>query len=170
MSRQLLIERAMQAVQARRATSISHDTSGARGANGLASPLAREAGTSAEAWLGRQTQAVEPSSAMPQLLCLARWPDLRQVQVTDVVMVARVCGLLSYSPSAERLIHRRLGVEREQLLPVLDWLRSSGCLRYAGTSASEPLANTEAAGDDGLTLAAPAGGSIWQRLMRKLAG
>ncbi|MGJ7505479.1 MULTISPECIES: hypothetical protein [unclassified Variovorax] len=64
-----------------------------------------------------------------KVLTLASWPQLRQVPADRLGCYARICVLLAYAPSVGFLIHRRLGLESEEVLPVLHALHDAGHLR-----------------------------------------
>ena len=101
-----------------------------------------------------------------KVLHLTSWPSMRELPPDRLMAFARVCALLSLSPSVGFLVHRRLGLPREAVLPVLHALHADGHLRLAGTEGQAAEAtDTSPAELDRESTRRP---NVWTKLLAKL--
>jgi len=91
---------------------------------------------------------------------LAEWPQIRHVPKGQQGTTARVCALLSACPSAGFLVHRRLGLTMEEVLPILESLYSQGYLQCHAMRKQE----------EDIHEPMPAKSNIWEKLLKKLTG
>jgi hypothetical protein len=113
---------------------------------------------------------VDGSQVLRTVWRLESWPDMRRVPADRLLICARVCALLAHVPSAEYLIHRRLGLTAEEVQPLLGWLRSEGHVvtMKSGGGASASAGSSEPDGVQELAPLSGARGSMWGRLLRRL--
>lgn len=107
-----------------------------------------------------------------KVLMLASWPQMRAVPAELLAIYARVCALLAYSPSVGFLVHRRLGLESMEVLPVLRALHEAGHLRVTTGDAHH---QSDVQGDAIAVEASidaqvepPPRNTLWTRLLAKL--
>lgn len=103
-----------------------------------------------------------------RVLHLTSWPHMRAIPPDRLIACARVCALLSHGPSVGFLVHRRLGLPREAVLPVLHALHADGCLRLAGDE--EQQATTTAAWSTDPYPESTRRPNVWVKLLQKLLG
>lgn len=122
---------------------------------------------------GPVTDSVLPAHPSPydtKVLTLQSWPHMRALPAQQLGRYARVCSLLAYNPSVGYLVHRRLGLDAAEVMPVLQALHDAGHLRVgsdevrpAGPALGEARAQSVAS-----PTAAPR--ALWGRLLAKLLG
>jgi hypothetical protein len=102
-----------------------------------------------------------------KMLHLTSWPELRTVPPDCLIDCARICALLSQIPSVGFLVHRRLALPRDKILPVLQALHARGHLRIVGgdTPAANPAGACEPGEPNGTPTRRP---SVWEKLFAKL--
>lgn len=102
-----------------------------------------------------------------KMLHLTSWPELRVVPQDCLIACARICALLSQSPSVGFLVHRRLALPRDQILPVLRALHARGHLRIVGSDlpAANPAGACEPGEPEGTSTRRP---SVWDKLLARL--
>lgn len=101
-----------------------------------------------------------------KVLHLTSWPAMRELPPDRLIVCARVCALLSLSPSVGFLVHRRLGLPREAILHVLHTLHADGHLRLGGAEGQQTeAADTSLADHDRESTRRP---NVWTKLLAKL--
>jgi len=101
-----------------------------------------------------------------KVLYLTSWPSMRELPPDRLMACARVCALLSLGPSVGFLVHRRLGLPRAAVLPVLEALHADGHLRLAGAEGQQTEAtDTSPTEFDRESTRRP---NVWTKLLAKL--
>jgi len=108
-----------------------------------------------------------------RMLRLQAWPEMRYLAPDQVARHTRICALLAVRPSVAYLVHRRLGLAPDVVMPVLRALHGRGFLEVVadGLEADDqPMSGYP--DDDGLRPVAPPAqaSSRWARLARKVRG
>jgi hypothetical protein len=168
-----LAERALRAVLARRAGKAPAPEVEAP------PPLARPSGEAPSAFNSSSFDMVPVAAPVEdfvpsRVVHLVRWPEMRRVPLEKLGHCAHICALLAHSPSVGFLVHRRLGLPRDEVMPLLYGLHADGYLRMAGAgpqdqALAEPAQEAEEA-PSAAAPAAPAAGGIFSRWLGRLLG
>ena len=160
-----MADRAMRAIVARRQSAMERASAGATGATPTAPQRLEPPSVFNTSALDSQAPDVAPDEFAPQkVLHLARWPQMRTLPADELLASARILALLAHGPSFGFLVHRRLDLPRERVMPLLFRLHADGYLRTAGSSEAADVA--DAATTAPAAVQAPP--SIWTKLLRKL--
>lgn len=108
--------------------------------------------------------------APQKMLRLHAWPEMRSLPPEDLLPYANICALLAHGPSVGFLIHRRIGMAREQVMPRLMAMHRAGYLEVV----HDEMAGLGRAGSGAVRSEPremppiPTRPSIWSRMMDKL--
>lgn len=95
---------------------------------------------------------------------LHHWPNLTRLPITANTM--RICALLSRSPSSIMLIHRKLGIEAEEVFQIYSAACSAGLVRIMHNNTADETPHIENGNIKKVTVSS----SIFRSLFNKLSG